>query len=564
MLRRAHALLLAWLLIPSLAPAQVLLPSMPPDTVVGNVNIPAGAGNVGAVQLNALYSRMFALQNMPANSYVGQGGAAVPFATLCTLFTSSSLGCVPASGGGTTNFLRADGAWAAPPGGGGGSLPSINDGHLVANASGSTATAADTAPSTWVDHAFCSTVGQILARFSSTWVCGRGSPVNVTWFGVGTGNSGSTNSTAFAAAQSACGACTYFLPAGVYNFASTIVLADKQQLRCEGMSSTNINMSSANTNTVQIGGSGTNTGHQRITGCYFTTSAGQSGSQVIYTQNAHNIYIDHIIIVGGYNGIFLGGSSGGGGDGFFQFVSNFYIVSVSNIGIAMGGSGSGSPAGVYLDHGTIYSSGSAGIFIAQTGGFSIESVESTLSGGDGLLIAPTTGQSALYGFVTNSFFDTSTDDGIKIAPTGSGTVGMMSFVNSWAATSVNTGVGVIGGGSTTIEGMNFTGMTIYNNQKGGLYQNGGGNSVITGSKITCNNQALTGLDNLNFNNTSGVVVTGNIIGGSIQSLGACQAATHDIDFQSGNNNTIITSNNTHGGSIVLTGAGASTTSGNNL
>jgi len=35
-------------------------------------------------------------------------------------FTSLLKGLVPASGGGTTNFLRADGTWAAPPGGGGG------------------------------------------------------------------------------------------------------------------------------------------------------------------------------------------------------------------------------------------------------------------------------------------------------------------------------------------------------------------------------------------------------------------------------------------------------------
>lgn len=36
-------------------------------------------------------------------------------------FTSSTSGTVPASGGGTTNFLRADGTWNAPSGGGGGS-----------------------------------------------------------------------------------------------------------------------------------------------------------------------------------------------------------------------------------------------------------------------------------------------------------------------------------------------------------------------------------------------------------------------------------------------------------
>jgi hypothetical protein len=34
--------------------------------------------------------------------------------------TTSAAGLAPASGGGTDNFLRADGTWAAPPGGGGG------------------------------------------------------------------------------------------------------------------------------------------------------------------------------------------------------------------------------------------------------------------------------------------------------------------------------------------------------------------------------------------------------------------------------------------------------------
>lgn len=38
-------------------------------------------------------------------------------------FTSSLKGLVPASGGGTTNFLRADGSFAAPPGGGSSAIP---------------------------------------------------------------------------------------------------------------------------------------------------------------------------------------------------------------------------------------------------------------------------------------------------------------------------------------------------------------------------------------------------------------------------------------------------------
>jgi hypothetical protein len=39
---------------------------------------------------------------------------------LLDVFTATLDGLAPASGGGTVNFLRADGTWAEPPGGGGG------------------------------------------------------------------------------------------------------------------------------------------------------------------------------------------------------------------------------------------------------------------------------------------------------------------------------------------------------------------------------------------------------------------------------------------------------------
>jgi len=57
---------------------------------------------------------------IPNNTVLGNvsGGATFPapltatqLTTLCNAFTSTLKGCVPASGGGTTNFLRADGAW---------------------------------------------------------------------------------------------------------------------------------------------------------------------------------------------------------------------------------------------------------------------------------------------------------------------------------------------------------------------------------------------------------------------------------------------------------------------
>lgn len=62
--------------------------------------------------------------------------------TLLDTFSSTLKGLAPASGGGTTNFLRADGTWAAPAGGGGGS-PGGASGEIQFNNGGSFAGAAD-------------------------------------------------------------------------------------------------------------------------------------------------------------------------------------------------------------------------------------------------------------------------------------------------------------------------------------------------------------------------------------------------------------------------------------
>jgi hypothetical protein len=54
--------------------------------------------------------------------------------TLLDTFTTSLKGLAPASGGGTTNFLRADGTWAAPSGGGGGSGDVVGPASATDNA----------------------------------------------------------------------------------------------------------------------------------------------------------------------------------------------------------------------------------------------------------------------------------------------------------------------------------------------------------------------------------------------------------------------------------------------
>lgn len=54
---------------------------------------------------------------------------------LLGLFTDVLQGAVPASGGGTSAFLRADGSWAVPAGGGGAGTFSLDDGSATGGGS---------------------------------------------------------------------------------------------------------------------------------------------------------------------------------------------------------------------------------------------------------------------------------------------------------------------------------------------------------------------------------------------------------------------------------------------
>ncbi len=90
-----------------------------------------GFNGSAAVTLNASvdagHITLARMANLAANSIIGNntGAPATPLAlttaqttAMLDTFTSSLKGLAPASGGGTANFLRADGTWAAPPSGG--------------------------------------------------------------------------------------------------------------------------------------------------------------------------------------------------------------------------------------------------------------------------------------------------------------------------------------------------------------------------------------------------------------------------------------------------------------
>jgi hypothetical protein len=109
-----------------------------PFAATGDVTRPADSNVNTIVNDVVTYAKM---QNVSAtNRFLGRitTGAGDPeeltgtqATTILDTFTSGLKGLAPSSGGGSTNFLRADGTWAAPPGGGtnpwGGSMTGRGD-----------------------------------------------------------------------------------------------------------------------------------------------------------------------------------------------------------------------------------------------------------------------------------------------------------------------------------------------------------------------------------------------------------------------------------------------------
>ena len=110
----------------------------------GDITI-SGNGTVWTIDPGAV--TLADMANLSANSIIGNntGSSATPIAltqaqvtAMLNQFSSTLQGVVPASGGGTTNFLRADGTWAAPTGGGGGGVTDGDKGDITVSGSGAT------------------------------------------------------------------------------------------------------------------------------------------------------------------------------------------------------------------------------------------------------------------------------------------------------------------------------------------------------------------------------------------------------------------------------------------
>ena len=172
-------------------------------TVTGSGGLTGGGdistNQVISVATNGITNAMLAqiaTATFKARSTAGTGNVEDLTATQATAlldtFTSGNKGLAPASGGGTTNFLRADGSWANPSSGsfvpttrlvstgagltGGGdlsadrtiSMSGIGNGTVLGNFSGGSSSPGAVSPSTVLDF-IGATRGQILYRGAGGW-----------------------------------------------------------------------------------------------------------------------------------------------------------------------------------------------------------------------------------------------------------------------------------------------------------------------------------------------------------------------------------------------------------
>jgi hypothetical protein len=117
----------------------------------------SGGGTVNYLRADGTWDNPGGLVPIANDTVLGNisGSTATPVAltqtqltALINSFSSTLSGATPASGGGTTNYLRADGTWDVPPGTGGvtGANPTAKVGTTAVNGSATTYMRSDAAP----------------------------------------------------------------------------------------------------------------------------------------------------------------------------------------------------------------------------------------------------------------------------------------------------------------------------------------------------------------------------------------------------------------------------------
>ena len=422
---------------------------------------------------------------------------------------------------------------------------SIAPGHLWANGTMSSAPPGDTAPSTWFDQAYCSTIGQLIVRTYGAWTCAPGIPANPLWWD--NSNVCAGGGDCAAALNAAIAATTNIIfPPGKFKFNSQITV----NLPNANVSLTINGSGSANTTLYWPSTSGIVVNY--ATGVYnsvhfrgLTISTGAAGGTNAGITLAYSGPYDGSAgaTVNTFDDVFLRGDDGIEGTDYWNIAILCNAVSSVNFtGVQITGPSAG-PGGGYPTVGTgIYLEGNSTTLATV---FNItDSIFDFL--GQGLIYGP-----YVQGVtVSQSNF---TGDGIGIlVPTGE-SIGKGVTQLSVAHSQFNTGTfgieEVTPVPATSIVGSLFiqtiAGDTAVDLLGAGLY-----------AEVVGNNFSCTGVAGEYGFVTSGTIgsVTGNIFG----------YCTIGLDFQTGSSNWIAVGNNFNTNTTAVSNSGTNNVIANNL
>ena len=188
------------------------------------------------------------------------------------VFTDTLKGITPASGGGTSNFLRADGTWATPPGGGGtitltgdvtgsgtGSFATAIGAGVIVNADVNASAAIDATKLSFTQAGTGAVVRTIDSKLKDV--------VSVADFGASPSASAATNTAAIQAAIDAHPGETIFFPPGAYAINNTLrISSNHTHLLGAERNGVYIQMSSTTLDIIHIAPSTPNQAGQSVSG----------------------------------------------------------------------------------------------------------------------------------------------------------------------------------------------------------------------------------------------------------------------------------------------------------
>jgi hypothetical protein len=468
----------------------------------------------------------------------------------CNIFTSSNPGCVSNSGGGISNYLRADGTWAVPPGtGGGGGLPTIANGHVIANATGSTATAGDTTVAALFDAACSSIIGQAWVKATGGWGCLSLGYANPVWWGADPTGVALSDSAIASAIASGVGVVQF--PLGTFDVASAIAV-NVSGMRISGVSeyATVLRTRSTTADTIFVTASGVTIERLNFHTTQTTTKTAGAyvrfyGANDVTLQHFRCEYFFNCILIDGpvtskthvYDGYALGGAtSGAEAVRIAQTTGEGASVDLVFRDVFVNGSGASRSFGIY-----------------GCGDCTFDHIE-TLGGPEGVLIAPPIGKSVLQLSIVNSYFDTHSDNGINIAMVG-GNITNIKLTNNWAGSNQHNGI-VIQGGSGTMGVVEIVSCTCINN---------GFSGIADIATIPHRVRVLGGVMAANLGSAAVAFGSGvsnfSVQGAYIGPFGIFAANTTGIALLGGNDNFVISGNSVVGNTTSIYIASYSGTSG---